>query len=102
MTDEDLAAYITTLPALPCGCTVNHVGRCPVALALWEKIAGKPSSPDEPREPGLWSKYSGAPGIFHDEYFALCAEYLAHFGDGHVPAPEPEPEPMAAQMGMGL
>ena len=100
MTDEDLAKHIATLPALPCGCTENRVGRCLDALALWEKIAGKPSSPDEPREPGLWSKYSGAPGIFHDEYFALCAEYLAHFENGHAPAPEPVAK--AAQMGLGL
>jgi len=100
MTDEDLAKHIATLPALPCGCTENRVGRCLDALALWEKIAGKPSSPDEPREPGLWSKYSGAPGIFHDEYFALCAEYLAHFENGHAPAPEPVAEAVRQAVGV--
>jgi len=102
VTDADLAKYIAALDKLPCGCTVNHVGRCLDALELWEKIAGKPSSPDEPREPGLWSKYSGAPGIFHDEYFALCAEYLAHFENSHAPAPGAEAVAERVGMEVGL
>ena len=97
MTDEDLTEYVATLDKLPCGCTENRVGRCLDALVLWEKIAGKPSSPDEPREPGLWSKYSGAPGIFHDEYFALCAEYLAHFENSHAPVPGAVAEAVAVR-----
>ena len=70
MTAEDLAAYIATLPALPCGCTVNHVGLCPVALALWKTVTNG------------WRK------LPRDEYFAATKEYLAHFENG-APAPEP-------------
>ena len=81
MTDEDLTAYIAALDKLPCGCTVNHVGRCPVALALWKTVSDG------------WGK------LPRDKYFAATKEYLAHFENG-APAPEPVAEP--AQMGMGL
>jgi len=83
MTDEDLTAYIATLPAFPCGCTVNHVGRCPVALALWKTVKDG------------WGKLS------RDEYFAATKEYLAHFGDSHAPAPAPEPVAERAGMEVG-
>ena len=100
MTADALAKYIATLPTLPCGCTVGHEHLCPVARALWEKIAGRPGTDDRPREPGLWSKYSSAPGIFHDEYFAAAREFLAHFGNGREQQ-EQEPVPVC-QMGLGL
>ena len=79
MTDADLAKHIATLPALPCGCTVNHVGRCPVALALWKVVS---------------DGWGTLPRV---EYFAAARKYLAHFENG---APEPAAE--AAQMGMRL
>jgi len=82
VTDEDLTAYIAALDKLPCGCTVNHVGRCPVALALWKTVTNG------------WRK------LPRDEYFAKCAKYLAHFENSH--APEPEPVAEAAQIGMRL
>ena len=81
MTDADLAKYIATLPVHACGCTVNHVGLCPVALALWKTVSDG------------WGK------LPRDKYFAATKEYLAHFENG-APAPEPVAEP--AQMGMGL
>ena len=86
MTDADLAKHIATLPALPCGCTVNHVGRCLKAWELWEKVKK------------LWKDYHGTSG--RDKYFAATKEYLAHFENGHVPAPEPVAE--AERVGMGL
>ena len=82
MTDEDLTAYIATLPALPCGCTTNHVGRCSVALALWKVVS---------------DGWGTLPRV---EYFAATREYLAHFENGHVPAPEPVAE--AERVGMGM
>ena len=82
MTDEDLTAYIATLPALPCGCTTNHVGQCLKAWELWEKVKK------------LWKDYHGANG--REAYFAATRKYLAHFENDHAPEPEPAPEP--AQM----
>ena len=76
MTDEDLAAYIATLDKLPCGCTVNHVDRCSVALALWKVVTDG------------WGK------LPRDKYFAATKEYLAHFKNG-APEPAPTPEPVA-------
>ena len=81
MTADDLAKHIATLPALPCGCTVNHVGRCLDALALWKVVTDG------------WGK------LPRDKYFAATKEYLAHF-ENSAPAPEPVAEP--AQMGLGL
>jgi len=86
VTDEDLTAYIAALDKLPCGCTVNHVGRCLDAWALWEAVKTG------------WSDWHNGK-IDRPGYFALCAEYLAHF-ENSAPAPETEAEP--AQMGMGL
>ena len=82
MTDEDLTAYIATLDKLPCGCTTNHVGRCPVALALWKTVSDG------------WGK------LPRDKYFAATKRYLAHFENGH--APEPEPVAEAEPAGMAL
>ena len=80
MTADDLAKHIATLPALPCGCTVNHVGRCPVALALWKVVT------------------DGWGTLPRDEYFAATKEYLAHFGNGHAPESVAEAVP-AGMMG---
>jgi len=75
MTDADLAKHIATLPALPCGCTENHVGQCLKAWELWEKVKK------------LWKDYHGG-----EMYFAATKEYLAHFENTHAPAPEPVAE----------
>ena len=77
MTDDDLAKHIATLPALPCGCTINHVGRCPVALALWKVVTDG------------WGK------LTRDKYFAAARKYLAHFENG-------APEPVAERQGVLL
>ena len=83
MTDEDLTEYIATLPALPCGCTTNHVRLCPVALALREAV-------------GLaWKEYRNG-RMEPAEYYAVGGLFLAHFENDHAPEPEPAPEP--AQM----
>jgi len=84
MTDADLAKHIATLPAYACGCTVNHVGRCPKAWELWEKVKK------------LWKDYHGTNG--REAYFAATRKYLAHFENSHAPAPEPVAEAERAQM----
>jgi len=82
MTDKDLTEYIATLRHLPCGCTVNHVGRCPVALTLWKVVTDG------------WGK------LPRDAYFAATKEYLAHFENGHAPAPEPVAEAVRQAVGV--
>ena len=82
MTDEDLTAHIATLPALPCGCTVNHVHRCPEALALWKTVSDG------------WGK------LTRDEYFAATKEYQAHFENGHAPEPVAEVERVRVEVGV--
>ena len=78
MTDADLAKYIATLPALPCGCTTNHVGQCLKAWELWERVKK------------LWKDYHGTNG--REAYFAATRKYLAHF-EGGAPESEPVAEP---------
>jgi len=85
VTDADLAKHIATLPALPCGCTVNHVGRCLKAWELWEKVKK------------LWKDYHGTNG--REAYFASTREYLAHFESGHAPEPVAEAERAGMEVG---
>ena len=87
MTDEDLTEYIATLPALPCGCTTDHVGLCPEALTLREAV-------------GLaWIEYRNG-RMPPAEYYAVGGLFLAHFVDAHAPEPMPVAEP--ARQGAGL
>ena len=86
MTPADLAQHIAALDKLSCGCTVDHVGLCPVALALWEVVKKR------------WKTYHS--GIGRDSYFAATRAYLGHFGNSH--APEPVAEAERARQGTGL
>ena len=87
MTPDDLTAHIATLPALPCGCTVNRVHLCPEALALREAV-------------GLaWKEYRNG-RMPSAEYYAVGGLFLAHFENGH--APEPVAEAEVARMEVGV
>lgn len=82
MNDTDLARHIAALSKLPCGCTENHVGLCPVALVLQEAVGV------------AWIEYRNG-RMERQAYYAVGGRFLAHFENG-VPGPEP------AQMGLGL
>ena len=82
MTPDALAAHVAALPRLPCGCTENHEHLCPVARALWGRIAGVRDDKGKLTRQGLWSKYSGDPAGYRDVYFAATRKFLAHFEDG--------------------
>ena len=86
MNGDELAQHFATLDKLPCGCTVNRVGLCPVALALREAV-------------GLaWIEYRNG-RMPSAEYYAIGGRFLAHFEND---ASEPEPVAVPAQAAMVL
>jgi len=80
VTPDALTEHIATLLTLPCGCTENHAGLCPVALALHEAV-------------GLaWREYRNG-RMPSAEYYAIGGRFLAHFENGRASEPEPVAEP---------